>query len=290
METAQLTINSATFKEMPIRAIRRSHIETWIKEMQTGTTVHKPFAPSTIAVRFNHLHHVFRAAVADRIIPVDPAENIRVPRRSRAGVAIPSVDEIRAAMTGAEDFFRPIVALAAFAGLRRGEACGIQLGDVDFLRRTVSISRQVQRGEQGRGDVRPPKHGSERDVYLPDDLVTMLSTVKPYEGGWLLPGNDGPPGPHMINVWWSSALRAAGITRRIRFHDCRHFYASGLIAAGCDVVTVQRAMGHTSATTTLTIYSHLWPTAEDRTRAAAADLMREVADSLRTVSVQNAAD
>jgi len=40
-----------------------------------------------------------------------------------------------------------------------------------------------------------------------------------------------------------------------------------------DVVTVQRALGHSSATTTLNTYSHLWPTAEDRTRAAAADLM-----------------
>ena len=52
-------------------------------------------------------------------------------------------------------------------------------------------------------------------------------------------------------------------------HDLRHFYASGLIASGCDVVTVQRALGHASATTTLSTYSHLWPTAEDRTRKAA---------------------
>ena len=34
-------------------------------------------------------------------------------------------------------------------------------------------------------------------------------------------------------------------------HELRHFYASGLINAGCDVVTVQRAMGHKSATVTL---------------------------------------
>jgi integrase len=60
----------------------------------------------------------------------------------------------------------------------------------------------------------------------------------------------------------------------LRLHDLRHFYASGLIAAGCDVVTVQRALGHASATTTLRTYAHLWPTAEDRTRAATADLMR----------------
>jgi hypothetical protein len=52
------------------------------------------------------------------------------------------------------------------------------------------------------------------------------------------------------------------------------------------VVTVQRALGHGSATTTLGTYSHLWPTAEDRTRNAAGALMRTVlpdsADYART--------
>jgi integrase len=71
-------------------------------------------------------------------------------------------------------------------------------------------------------------------------------------------------------------------------HDLRHFYASGLIASGCDVVTVQRALGHSSATITLGVYSHLWLTAEDRTRAAAGHLMATSlaarADSVRTNS------
>jgi integrase len=51
------------------------------------------------------------------------------------------------------------------------------------------------------------------------------------------------------------------------------------------VVTVQRALGHASATVTLSTYAHLWPTAEDRTRAAAASMLAETldaADSVRT--------
>ncbi|WP_425518972.1 tyrosine-type recombinase/integrase [Xanthomonas arboricola] len=66
----------------------------------------------------------------------------------------------------------------------------------------------------------------------------------------------------------------------------RHYFASGLIAAGCDVVTVQRALGHSSASVTLDTYSHLWPKAEDRTRKAASGLFDEAlgstAYSLRT--------
>lgn len=70
-------------------------------------------------------------------------------------------------------------------------------------------------------------------------------------------------------------------------HDLRHFYASRLITAACDVVTVQRALGHFKATTTLTTSAHLWPSAEERTRSAAANLRASAlaapADSLRTI-------
>jgi hypothetical protein len=52
------------------------------------------------------------------------------------------------------------------------------------------------------------------------------------------------------------------------------------------VVTVQRALGHASATTTLNTYGHLWPDAEDRTCAATDGLMAaaldDPADFLRT--------
>jgi integrase len=64
-----------------------------------------------------------------------------------------------------------------------------------------------------------------------------------------------------------------------------------LIEAGCGVVTAQRALGHASATTTLNTYSHLWPTAEDRTRGGAEAMRIETlcartADHVRTGTAQ----
>ena len=51
---------------------------------------------------------------------------------------------------------------------------------------------------------------------------------------------------------------------------------SGLIADGCGVVSVQRALGHAQASTTLDTYAKLWPSGEDRTRRAASSLARQV--------------
>ncbi len=169
-------------------------------------------------------------------------------------------------------------------------AVAVQLGDVDFLRRTLSVTRQVQRANRGHVEIRAPKYGSERVVFLPDGLVTMLAahveTVGVRPDGWLFVGaGDGPPHQNTVGYWWRKTLRDAGLSG-VKLHDLRHFYASGLIAQGCDVVTVQRSLGHSTATTTLNTYSHLWPTAEDRTRKAADAMMSAAltgpADYLRT--------
>ena len=180
------------------------------------------------------------------------------------------------------------MALAAFAGLRLGEAAAVQAGDVDFLRRTLQVERQVQRASKGKVEIRAPKYGSERTVYVPEQLVTMLAELVRRRGdaAWLFVGaKDQPPHQNTVGHRWRQTCRRAGVSG-VTLHDLRHFYASGLIAAGCDVVTVQRALGHAKATTTLNTYAHLWPTAEDRTRKAAAGLMAAVlenpADNVRT--------
>lgn len=165
-----------------------------------------------------------------------------------------------------------------FAGLRLGEAAALQRDDVDILRRQLHVRRQVQRGSGGRVEIRLPKYGSERTVPVPDELVRMLSThiELGHRGDWLFQNaGDTPPHQTTVSYWWRQTVAHAGLDG-IRLHDLRHFYAFGLIAAGCDVVTVQKALGHARASTTLDTYSHLWPSAEDATRKAASTLAGEV--------------
>ena len=96
---------------------------------------------------------------------------------------------------------------------------------------------------------------------------------------WLFAeAEDVPPHQNTVSHRWRTTLERAGV-KGVRLHDLRHFNASGLIAAGCDVVAVQRALGHAKSTTTLTTYAHLWPSAEDRVRNAAAHLFTEVVGS-----------
>ena len=60
-------------------------------------------------------------------------------------------------------------------GLRQGEVFGLAAGDVDFLRRTVHVRRQVKRVGGGRMMFGPPKGGKERTVPLPQTVALALS-------------------------------------------------------------------------------------------------------------------
>ncbi len=272
-----LAAGSVTFGSLPLGTVRRSHVERWVKGMEV-----RKLAPGTVHTRMNNVRSVLRGAVGDKVIPSDPSKGVRLPRRRRAAAAmtVPTVAQVGQLLVVADGPFRAFIGLCAFAGLRLGEAAGVQVGDIDFLRRTLSVDRQIQR--DGRGfEVREPKHGSERTVYLAPDLVAMLTEhVRLHRPGddptrWLFTGEgQDPPHQNTVGHRWRATLKKTGI-EGLRLHDLRHFYASGLIHHGADVVTVQRALGHAQATTTLNTYSHLWPKAEDRTRAAAQSMMTE---------------
>src|SRR5262249_7389737 len=66
--------------------------------------------------------------------------------------------------------WRGYVAVCAFAGLRLGEASALRVSDVDFLRRTITVARQVQSWGAAAAEVRAPKYGSERTVYAAPGL------------------------------------------------------------------------------------------------------------------------
>ena len=174
---------------------------------------------------------------------------------------IPTHDEVRRWLDGADPHWRALLAVCAFAGLRLGEAAALRVSDVHFLRNPrFEVRRQVQRLNGGTVEIRAPKHGSERDV----------------PAAWLFPAENGQPA-HQNTVGYAcnTALTRAGLEGLV-LHDLRHYFASGLIEAGCSVATVQHTLGHASPSETLNTYMHLWPSAEDQTRTAAQGLVDAV--------------
>lgn len=280
----------ATFRDSQIRAILPSHVQAWVKGMSVR------LAPATVKVYYNIVNSAFRAAVTDKVIAENPCLGTKLPRERRreAAMAIPTPEQVGKALEVAPEWFAPFISVCAFAGLRLGEAAGLQLGDVDFLRRTISVSRQIQGSTKAEAVVVPPKNGSERPIYVADELIQVLArhveTIGVFgQENWLFGFGGTYFNRNSAADRWRDVREAANIGE-FTLHDLRHFYASGLIADGCDVVTVQRSLGHSVPSITLNTYSHLWPTAEDKTRTAGSRLIAAVlgdADSVRTTEASS---
>lgn len=170
-EAATVAVQSVPWRESPIAGIKSSHVQSWVAgESKRG------LAPSTIKTRLNYIQMSFRAAVADKVIVSSPALGVKAPRGRKAGAAmrIMTAEEVLAALDTAGDF-RGFVEVCVFAGLRLGEAAGLQLRDVNFLGRSIAVARQVQGATIKTAKIVPPKYESERTVFVPDELMTSLA-------------------------------------------------------------------------------------------------------------------
>jgi len=298
LDSVESVRKSISFGSKPIAKVTTTDVQAWVKSMSLPSKSRQTgLAASTTKVRFNYVRMAFIAAMKAKVIAVDPSDAVKLPtavRASRAVVRrseIPTADQVAAALSVSDSTFRTFAQTCAFAGLRLGEAAGLRVSDIDEVESAISVERQVQGQSLATTRVTAPKYDSVRTVYVSEQLIALLLEHAARTGA---SGED----PLFVNDGdlfnrlsagnrWRRARRKANLPERFTIHSLRHFFASGLIAAGCDVATVQQALGHKSPSITLGVYTHLWPGNEDRARQAATVLTATVlgppADPLRTV-------
>jgi len=256
-----------------VSSVRPSDVQGLVKGLCTT------LAASSVKVTYSTLRSMFKAAVDDRVIASSPCVRVKLPSSTTKTLTIPAVGTVLAIGEQLPARWRAVVYVAAGLGLRPGEVFGLEVADVDFLRRTVRVERQLD----DRGQLVPLKtEASYRTVPLPDVVAVELSRHLEHHRreGPVFVGHDGQPVKR--NTFSKAWRRAAG---DLRLHDLRHVYASALIQAGESVKTVQRRLGHSSAAMTLDVYSHLWPDSDERSRAAIDSYLGATADTVRTLGI-----
>jgi len=219
---------------------------------------------------------VFNDAVADRRVFESPCLRTTLPGVEPRVLVIPTGEQVAALHLAMADEYRALVHVCAAAGLRQGEAFGLTVDRVDFLRRELKVDRQLLRATGDKPVFGPPKtKKSHRTIPIPPDLVDALSAHIAAHG-------SGPDGLLFTSVYggalkvssfnggaWRKAVAEAKSPDGMTMHWLRHYYASRLIRFGESVKTVQARLGHATAAETLDTYGHLWPDSDDRTREAA---------------------
>lgn len=183
--------------------------------------------------------------------------------------------------------------LMATRGLRRGEACGLQWGDVDWDHGTLTIERQ--RVKVGRRIVtQTPKSSSGlRTIALGREGVEILRHYRAAQAKERLKRGWGPTDwittdvhtgevqePNKLTTEFRRLCFEAGLPP-VRLHDLRHASATIMAASGADLVTMKGVLGHSDIKMSAA-YTSLLPDIEQASAdAAIAFIPRRARDAQR---------
>ncbi len=225
-----------------------------------GELVEDEKASKTINNVLTALSVTLKRAVDWKVIEAMPCR-IRLLKWERSEVAFYDFAEYRRLLEGAaaiEPRIELLVLLAGDAGLRRGEAIGLEWTDVDLRRRTIHVQRSSWNGH-----VTLPKGGRSRRLPLTERLAEALRAHRHLVGPRALYSEDGmSPTNKVIRIWMEKAQRRAGLPVTGAYHILRHTFCSHLAMQGATVKAIQELAGHQDITTTQR-YMHLSPAHKD---------------------------
>jgi integrase len=199
---------------------------------------------------------------SDSGITVNPTAGLKMPRIGKGRTRIASPEECSRLLAALPARDRPVWATAMYAGLRRAEIMALRVEDVDLGSGVI----HVRHGWDAKDGVIPTKSREERRVpiaavlrdYLDEHLLRLawreglvfgVSPVSPFSP---------TPLRKRANAAWTGAR-----LERIGLHECRHTFASLMIAAGVNAKALSTYMGHASIKITFDLYGKLMPGNED---------------------------
>lgn len=271
--------------------VRSGTIQDWVANRQRVDGNGKaPLAAASIRTTYRSVvFPMFKRAAIDGVIGTNPCVDIVLPQLPDGVYDLPSVDEIAKLADCIDEPYAPAVFVAAGCGLRTGEVFGLELEDVDFLRRVVHVRNQALMSAKGAVRLAPLKtKTSKRTIELPTEVLERLArhvelfpprptliwdhtAARPKQREarllWLDPKGRPMRSMRWTEVWVKAVERAGFPPGLYSMTSLRHFFATALIYDGKNVKTVQMAMGHAKPTVTLETYLGYWPDdARDGTR------------------------
>jgi integrase len=269
-----------------IQKLRPVHLnELYAKLLREGGKNGRPLSARTVGHVHRLLHRALGHAATWGVVSQNVASVVNPPKVPETELTILTEDQIATILRRLEGrTLRPIVSFVLSTGCCRGEVLALRWKDVDWDGARIRIERSVEQTKKGGLRFKSPKtKNSRRNVAISPWLLAelrghrtrqqerrlALGMGRAADDSLVFARWDGATrAPHWLTQKFSLAMNALDIDCTL--HALRHTHDSQLIAAGMDILTISRRLGHASAAITLRVYGHLF----SNTDARAAEIMQ----------------
>ena len=220
------------------------------------------------------LRQVLQEAVRYDIIVKNPADHAKRLKKDTEEVVPLATSEI-ARMQLLLDSSKPRASLvgfylALFAGLRRGEICGLRWCDVNLEENTpeLTVRHSLDTKTCELGEPKTPT--SKRTISLSPGLASYLYEWKILQGRKLAEYGISQENCHVVCTPGADYMHPENLARSwkrfsrrfdfdVTLHGLRHSFCTYLCANGVELQYAQYLMGHADIQTTANIYAHCTP-------------------------------
>jgi len=234
----------------------------------------KRLSPKTIRHYYMLNNTILNHAVKWQIIVNNPNTKVDKPKIIKKEAKYYDIEQTKKLIKCLENEkpkYRALILLALDTGARRGELTGLEWEDVDFKKNIITINKTTQYVDNKIIEKLPKNESSIRKVYITPVTGKALKEYKKeqellkkktgnkwkntkkvfttLEGDWIHPDTASKIFEKIINKY---------NLPKISFHSLRHTSVSLLIASGIHTQVISKRVGHSSASTTQNIYSHVF--------------------------------
>ena len=269
------------FKNTQIKLIKKQQIYDFQQFLLTSKPKRKEtLSNKTINMIIIHLQKLFNVAIKEGLSYENPCNQIDKLKVQKKEIDFWTLDEFTTFISHIDKnkpFLKVFYQFAFFTGMRAGEMIALTWSDIDFYNQTVRINKSAKLINGNYVTTTPKTESSNRYITINTKITAMLKKWQEIQPKLLIDNFQNIDSDkllvfqysekHPSSDYYSKQIKKIIVKNNlnlkpIRLHDFRHSHVALLIHNNEKNTTIKERLGHSSITTTIDTYGHLYPNSQ----------------------------
>ncbi|EOK48047.1 tyrosine-type recombinase/integrase [Enterococcus faecalis] len=269
------------FKNTQIKLIKKQQIYDFQQFLLTSKPRRKDnLSNKTINMIIIHLQKLFNVAIKEGLTYENSCNQIDKLKVQKKEIDFWTLDEFTTFISHIDKnkpFLKVFYQFAFFTGMRAGEMIALTWSDIDFYNQTVRINKSAKLINGNYVTTTPKTESSNRYITINTKITAMLKKWQEIQPKLLIDNFQNIDSDKLLVFQYSEKHPSSDYYSKqikkiiaknnlnlkpIRLHDFRHSHVALLIHNNEKNTTIKERLGHSSITTTIDTYGHLYPNSQ----------------------------